>query len=164
MALDDYDKGLSILQQILNEVRKRYGYSDHRVSIILNNIGICHYEFGGLLASLKSFEESVEVLQEAIQKSSKGDANSAYLSIHLGRSVHNLAFIRFKRKEYDEAILALQISLASYRNILGDKHKTVKRAIEDLAFVMATANCLDSNDTLDRMTEMYIEMLGSKTR
>ncbi len=63
MALDDYDKGLSILQQILNEVRKRYGYSDHRVSIILNNIGICHYEFGGLLASLKSFEESVEILR-----------------------------------------------------------------------------------------------------
>ena len=54
MALEDSDKAVSVFQTLLTHLRRRFEYSHYRVAIILNNIGICHCEFGGLLAALKS--------------------------------------------------------------------------------------------------------------
>lgn len=161
IALQDVDKAIEILQAVLSHLRKRFGYSNYRISVILNNIGICHYELGGLLSALKSFEESVEILREAIARKSEQDEDNTKLRIFLGRSLQNLAFIRFKRRDYVEAIVALEESLKVHRDVFGVKHKLVKATIEDLAFIMATANCLDNKDKLNHMTAMYIEMLES---
>lgn len=171
MALQDFDKAISIFQTLLTHLRRRFGYSHYRAAIILNNIGICHCEFGGLLAALKSFEEAVEILQEAMNNALKeeegGDVDGDDkrgkcfdLKILYGRSLQNLGFIRFKRKEYAEAVVALEKCLKINRDAFGSDHKLVKATIESLAFIMATANCLDNKDKLDHMKAMYIEMLG----
>lgn len=164
IALQDFDNAIVTLQTILTHMRRRFGYSNYRISIILNNIGLCHYEFGGLLAALKSFEESVETLQDSMESKLGKDIDKSRLSIFLGRSLQNLSFIRFKRKEYAEAIVALQEGLVLYRDVFGNNHKVVKSTIESLAYIMATANCLDNKDKLDHMTAMYIEMLGSESK
>ena len=138
-------------------------------AIILNNIGICHCEFAGLLAALKSFEEAVKMLKDAmnnaLREGEEGDGDSEGrecidLKILYGWSLQNLGFIWFKRKEYAEAVVALEECLKINRDSFGNNHKLVKATIESLAFFMATANCLDNKDKLDHMTAMYIEMLG----
>ena len=165
IALQDFDKALSIFQNILTHMRRRFGYFHYRVAIILNNIGICHYEFGGSLAALKSFEESVEILRDAIKsKSNEEDEGSIDLNVLLGRSLTNLSFIRFKRNEYAEAIVALEEVLKVHRDTFGGRHKLVKTTIESLAFMMATANCLNNKDKLNHTTEMYIDMLVSDSK
>ena len=160
MALQNFDKALSIFQVLLTILRKRFGYTHYRVAIILNNIGICHYELGGILASLKSFEESVEILRDVYKNIQGEDCEEKdCLSILFGRSLNNLSFIRFKRKEYSEAVVALEEGLGVERMVYGNDHKMVKSTVENLGFVMASANCLDNKDKLNHMTRMYVEML-----
>jgi tetratricopeptide (TPR) repeat protein len=160
IALQDFDKALSTFQALLTHLRKRFGYTHFGVAIILNNIGICHYEFGGLLAALKSFEEAVEILRDAIKNCQEDSDEMNHLLILLGRSLNNLSFIRFKRKEYAEAVVALEEGLKVQRDTFGKNHKLVKSTIENLGFMMATANCFDNKDKLDHMAKMYVEMLG----
>ena len=167
MALQDFDNAILALQSILTHVRKRFGYSHYRVAIILNNIGICHYEYGGLLAALKAFEESVEILRDSINcknanEEVEGSEDKTKLSILLGRSLENLSFIQFNRKEYAESIVALEECLKVNYDVFGNDHKIVKSTIESLANVMATSNCLDNKDKLKHMAAMYIDMLGSE--
>ena len=161
IALQEFDNALTTFQKLLTHLRKRFGYTNYRVAIILNNIGICHYELGGFLTALKSFEETVEILREASINCQKDghDDEKKFLLILLGRSLNNLSFIRFKRKEYAEAVVVLEEGLKIQRDVFGNNHKQVKSNIENLAFTMATANCLDNKDKLIHTTEMYIEML-----
>jgi len=158
IALQDYDKALSTLQRLLANLRKRFGYNHYSVAIILNCIGICHYEFGGTLTALKSFEESVEILQGST-KEPENDHEKKFLLILLSRALSNLSFIQFKRKEYAEAIVALEEGLKVQKIALGEHHTFVKSTIESLAFMMAVANCLDNKDKLNQVTKMYCEML-----
>ncbi len=158
IAMQDFDKALSTFQRLLTYLRKRFGYNHYSVAIMLNNIGICHYEFGGALTALKSFEESVEILQDST-KALKNDDENKYLLILLSRALGNLSFIRFKRKEYGEAVVALEEGLKIQRLAFGEHHSVVKKTIETLAFMMAVANCLDNKEKLNHLTKMYVEML-----
>jgi len=158
IALQDFDKALSIFQNLLGSMRKRFGYTHERVAVILNNIGICHYEFGGFLTALKSFEESVEILRDA-SEDCRDNEEKKKLLIFLGRALSNLSFQRFKRREFAESVVALEEALKVQQIVYGKRHKFVKKTIENLGYVMASVNCLDNKDKLKQMTKMYIEML-----
>ena len=163
VATQNFEKALSIFQSQLTQMRKRFGYSDYRVALILNNIGVCHFELGGLLSSLKTFEESVEILREGAignKTNDYGTDETSDLRLLLSRALHNLSFVHFKRKQYAEASVVLEECLKTTREAFGNKHKIVRSTVRCLGFVMATANCLDNKDKLDHMTKMYVEMLG----
>jgi len=164
LALKDYDGAHTKLEKVLRLTRKKYGYDDERVAIVLNNIGLCHYELGGLLTSLKTFEEAVEILREVTKQPIEATV-LIQITIMLGRSLNNLAYIRFKRKEYADAIVALEEALTFQRRIFGKSHVVVKNTVESLALCMAKANCENEENKdklkLDQMTEMYVEMLVS---
>ena len=162
VALQDFEKALSIFQSQLTQMRKRFGYTHSKVALILNNIGICHFELGGLLTSLKTFEESVEILRDVITdlNGSSDEDEKSQLLLLLCRSLNNLSYVQFKRKQYAEATVVLEECLKTVREAFGNNHKIVNSTVKCLGFVMATANCLDNKDKLDHMTQMYIEMLG----
>ncbi len=161
VAMQDFEKALSIFQSQLTQMRKRFGYANYRVALILNNIGVCHFELGGLLTALKTFEESVEILRDAIAHLEKEDGNERYnLLLLFSRSLNNLSYVHFKRKQYAEASVVLEECLKTMREAFGNSDKMVTSTVKCLGFAMATANCLDNKDKLDHMTKMYVEMLG----
>lgn len=164
LALKDYDGAQIKLEKVLRLTRKKHGYNDERVAVVLNNIALCHYELGGLLTSLKTFEETVEILRDATKRPIEATI-LIQITIMLGRSLNNLAYIRCKRKEYAEAIVALEEALKFQRRIFGDSHVVAKNTVESLAVCMAKANCDNEENKdkvkLDHMTEMYMEMLVS---
>ena len=161
VAMQDFEKALSIFQSQLTQLRKRFGYSNFRVALILNNIGICHYELGGMLTALKTFEEAVEIIRDAITQVEKQDTDERYdLLVVLSRSLNNLSFVLFKRKQYAEASMVFEECLKIVSEAFGNNHNMVRSTVKCLSFVMATANCLDNKDKLERMTNMYEEMLS----
>lgn len=161
VAIQDFEKALSIFQNQLTHMRKRFGYTHSKVALILNNIGICHFELGGLLTSLKTFEESVEILRDVITNlNGSNEDEKSELLLLLCRSLNNLSYVQFKRKQYAEATVVLEECLKTVREAFGNNHKIVKSTVKSVGFVMATANCLDNKDKLDHMTQMYVEMLG----
>jgi len=160
IAIKDFDGAQAKLQKVLHLTRKKYGYNHEKIAVILNNIGLCHYELGGLLTASKAFEEAVEILRDSTKKPIEA-TDLIQISIMSGRCLNNLAFIRCKRKEYAEAIVALEEALQMQRRIFGNEHKVVNDTVESLALCMAIANCKNNKDKLEHVTNMYIEMLGS---
>jgi len=158
IAMADFDGSLSKLQKVLHLTRKKYGYNNERVAVILNNIGICHYEYGGLLAASKTFEEAVEILNGTTAlktESQQGNASSAIRSsILIGRCLNNLAFIHFKRTEYSEAIVSLESALKVQRRVFGNEHVVVRQTVECLATCMAIANCGDKKERRNDVTKI----------
>jgi len=159
LAQEDFDGSLVILCQVLRARRKTLGYDHPQVASILNNIGCVHYECGGLLASLKAFEEALEIQRNALMKSPKD-----CIEVGISSTLCNIGFVYFKRKEYAEAIVALEEGLQIQRKVLGHLHSTVHTTVENLALAMAAANIrpedsANTKSTLAKMTEMYMDML-----
>jgi len=168
IALSEFDSALAKLQKVLHLTRKKYGYSDTRAAVILNNIGMCHYELGGVLAASKAMEEAIEMLRET------STINQLHYNIHAmdatqliqvsiltGRCLNNLAFLHFKRKDYGDAIVALEEALKIQRRIFGNDHPVVRDTVESLATSMAIVNCRKNKDKLDHLRRMYISMFDS---
>jgi len=161
IALKNFDVAQAHLEKVLRLTRKKYGYNDEKVAVVLNNIGLCHFEMGGLLTASKTFEECVEILREA-SNNEKLEANiKVQISIMQARSLNNLAFIRFQRREYADAIVALEEALKLQRRIFGDDSQVVKETLRNLGTCMATANCDNNKDKLEHIAEMYADMLAS---
>ena len=114
------------------------GYSNHQVAKILNNIGCVHYEYGGLLAALKAFEEALEIQEELILSASSNESR-----LNLAGTMCNIGFILVKRKEYGEAIVVMNKALKIIKEVLGNKadnDERVQTALGNLAYAMAFAN------------------------
>ena len=159
IAMRDFDGAYTKLDKILRLVRKRHGYGHENVAIILNNIGICHYELGGIRTASKAFEEVVEILRD--MTNTKIEATLLIrISIMLGRSLNNLAYIRYKRNEFDGAIVAQEEALRLQCRILGNDHREVKVATKNLAICMAVANCKNNKEKMGNMTNLYMGMLS----
>lgn len=163
MALKNFDAAQSHLEKVLRLTRKKYGYYDEKVAVILNNIGLCHFEMGGHLTALKTFEECVEILREVARDDQKHlEANvKVQIWIMLSRSLNNLGFIRVHRREYADAIVAMEEALNLQRRIFGEDSQVVKETLKSLGSCMATANCDNNKDKMEHMAEMYADMLAA---
>ena len=161
LALKDYDGSLAIFQKVLRQKRKKYGYTynDPTFAMIVNNIGVCHFEFGGTLAAVKAFEESVEIQRTALQRE-RSLVDKQDIIISQCKSLNNLAFARYERGENSEAIIALEERVTLLRDLYDDDHSEVRSSVKSLAHVMATANCQDNKDKIQQMTDMYIDMFS----
>ena len=160
-AMKDFDGAQRRLEKVLRLTRKKYGYSHEKVAIVLNNIGLCHYEQGGLLTASKLFEETVEILREGLNSQPIHTTTSFVKSVMLGRSLNNLAFIRQKRKHYSDAIVALEEVLKIYRRIFDKDNKILKDSVQSLGACMAIANCQDNKGKLAHITTLYTKMLDA---
>jgi tetratricopeptide (TPR) repeat protein len=160
LALNEIEQALICFQQVVRIYRKTLGYSHPKVAIILNNIGVCHYhEVGGLIASLKSFEEALETQRESmLQCKNSKKKNELYAA--MACTLENIAFIHYKKKEYTESIMALEEALSLRQKVFGGDDRLCETN-ENLAYVMAVANSKGNICDLEHMTNMYIEMLGN---
>jgi len=158
-ALHQFDASLSNFCSALSLLRRILGYSNHQVAKILNNIGCVHYEYGGLLAALKAFEEALEIQEELILSASSNESR-----LNLAGTMCNIGFILVKRKEYGEAIVVMNKALKIIKEVLGNKadnDERVQTALGNLAYAMAFANsqCEEEDEGISEMIEMYTEML-----
>lgn len=159
IALQEFDNALSKLQSVLHTTRRRFGYHHERVSILLNNIACCHYWLGGHLTAVKTIEEAIEILRETKHKDVEAD-EVVKVSILIGRCLNNLAFLRSRRHENSEAIVALEEVLVLSKKVYGTEDSIVQDVLNQLSYVMASANNQDSKKTLESITRMYSEMLS----
>ena len=160
LSLNDYDGALAIFQKLLRQKRKKYGYNDESLAMIINNIGVCHFEFGGTLAAVKAFEESVEMHRQSLQKKHINIEDQRNLTLAQCRSLNNLAFARFERGESSDAIIALEERVRLLKQLYDENHLEVRSGIKSLAHVMATVNCQDDKDKVQQIRDMYIDMLS----
>lgn len=159
IAIKDFDGAHTKLEKVLRLTRKKYGYSHEKVAIVLNNIGLCHYELGGVRTASKTFEEAVEILRDVTNTPIEA-THLIQVSVMLGRSLNSLAFIRCKREEYAGAIVAQEEALKLQRRMFGNGHAVVKDTINSLAMCMSIANCQNNKEKLEHMTNLYTGMLS----
>lgn len=124
MANDDFDTAYTTFLQVLNTRRKVLGYSHVEVANILTLVAHVQYEFGSLLAALKSMEEALEI----------DEANADILA--------NAGFLYYKAKNTNEAITMFQRALTVFRKKLGESHPKTLVVTENLRRANAPWNSL----------------------
>lgn len=108
MANGDLDTAYVTFTQVLHTHKKVFGGNHVQVAKILNLIGYLQYEFGSLLAALKSMEEALEILRD------NGDETTA------ADTLANMGFLYFKLGDVKEAIAVYQEAYCVQKRILGD--------------------------------------------
>jgi tetratricopeptide (TPR) repeat protein len=121
MANGDLDTAYVTLTQVLHTRRKVIGCNQPEVAKILNLIGYLLYEFGSLLAALKSMEEALEILRPE-----EKDAAD---------TLANMGFLYFKLEDYKEATACYQEALCIQNRVFGDLHPKTVVTRENLEYV-----------------------------
>jgi tetratricopeptide (TPR) repeat protein len=103
------------------------GYEHPIVAILLNNIGVLHYEAGDALSSTRALEESLE-LQRNLLRTGMADGSGGtccasathvdYALYQMATTVGNLAMACELREQYDRSTSLLQESLTFYDSIV----------------------------------------------
>lgn len=97
-----------------------------QIAKIINLIGYVQYEFGSLLAALKSMEEALE-----IQRHSPGCDED------MADTLASMGFLYAKSKDYPEAATVLREAVALQRRVLSDSHPRTLVTRQNLKLVHA---------------------------
>jgi tetratricopeptide (TPR) repeat protein len=122
MANGDLDTAYVTFMQVLHAQKKVFGWNHVQVAKILNLIGYLQYEFGSLLAALKSMEEALEILRDQ-------DETTA------ADTLANMGFLYFKLGDYNEAIAVYQEAYYMQKRLLGDFDPKTIVTCENLEYV-----------------------------
>lgn len=160
IAMENVHGAHKELEKVLRLTRKKFGYSHKKVAAVLNNIGLCHFQLGGLRAASKAFEEAVEILRDVTNMRPQS-SHIIENTLMLGICLNNLAYIQCKRDEYAAAVVVLEEKLVLERQRFGNDHDIVKETVRSLANCMSIANCRDNKDKLEKMSKLYVDMLSS---
>ena len=71
----------------------------------------------------------------------------------------NLGFVRSRRSDSSEAIVALEEVLVLTRRVYGKSHPLVNDCLDQLSYVMAIANSQNNKISVDSVSKQYSEML-----
>ena len=126
MANGELDKAYVTFTQVLHTRRKLIGYHQPEVAKILNLIGYVQYEFGSLLAALKSMEEALEIQRESVGC----DEDAA-------DTLANMGFLYAKSEDYPEAVTVLREALELQRRVLSESHPRTIVTRENLNYVLS---------------------------
>jgi tetratricopeptide (TPR) repeat protein len=122
MANGDLDTAYVTFTQVLHTRKKVIGCNHIQVAKILNLIGYLQYEFGSLLAALKSMEEALEILRDQ-EETTAAD------------TLANMGFLYFKLQDYKEAIAVYQEAYYTQKRVLGDLNPKTIVTRENLEYV-----------------------------
>jgi tetratricopeptide (TPR) repeat protein len=108
-------KALTMWRQAMQMACMAMGYDHPHVAVLLNNIGVLHYESGDWVGSLRALEESVE-LQKTMLRTATVNVDHA---LHqLATTMGNLAMTYERRGDsLDQSISLLQETLALYESM-----------------------------------------------
>ncbi len=90
------------------------GYDHPYVAVLLNNIGVLHFESGDLVGCLKALNESVELQRMLLRVSHLNVDHSLH---QLATTMGNLAMAYERRGQCDESVSLLQESLSLYESM-----------------------------------------------
>ena len=149
LELEEYDEAVKCFQQALVIRRRTLSSNDPEIARLLNNIGCSSYEAGKLELAKESFEAALIVqkasMHGAIPKSSSDqelgrndqqsqDVNDILLSIT--STLRNIGSVALQRKQYNEAVVALEEALLLQQSLLGDDHPIVKNTKDSIEIVI----------------------------
>ena len=92
------------------------GYDHPIVAVLLNNIGVLHYDSGDSLASIRALEESLG-LQRSMLKSGLAAVHVDHALYQMATTMGNLALALELNERYDRAIALLQEAHALFESI-----------------------------------------------
>jgi tetratricopeptide (TPR) repeat protein len=111
-------RALKLWREALQMCCMAMGYDHPHVAVLLNNIGVLHFETGDLVGSLKVLNESVE-LQRMMLRSTH--LNLEFALHHLATTMGNLAMAYERKGQCDKSISLLQESLSLYESMNNPK-------------------------------------------
>lgn len=136
IARQDLDCANVIFLQLLHTQRRDLGYNHLQISLFLNNIGCMHYEFGGLFAALKSFEEALE-----IQRTHSDNTQDESTLLALTYTLCNIGFVYVRRKDFASAIYTFEEALDIQRKILDPDHPSLESIMHNLDYIKECTEC-----------------------
>ena len=92
------------------------GYDHPIVAVLLNNIGVLHYDSGDSMAAVRALEESL-ALQRSMLRSGLGAVHVDHALYQLATTMGNLALALEMSERYDRAISLLQESQSLYESV-----------------------------------------------
>lgn len=92
------------------------GYDHPIVAILLNNIGVLHYDSGDSMAAIRALEESL-TLQRSMLRNGLEAVHVDHALYQLATTMGNLALALELNERYDRAIALLQESQALYESV-----------------------------------------------
>jgi tetratricopeptide (TPR) repeat protein len=105
------------------------GYDHPIVAVLLNNIGVLHFDSGDSLAAIRALEESLD-LQRSMLKSGLAAVHVDHALYQMATTMGNLALALELNERFDRAIALLQESEALYESIEGDDETDMSDALE----------------------------------
>ncbi len=146
-AREDFNKGIDVFRQALHIVCNRSGTiscgggdgsalvalsttkennlkTDCKVASILNNIACFHYSMGKLIASVATFEESLDVMRRIIGTVACNEVQSMLLSMSI--TLCNAGIVSAKHDQLDVASSLVEEGLMVQQSILPDDHRLVR--------------------------------------
>jgi tetratricopeptide (TPR) repeat protein len=105
------------------------GYDHPIVAVLLNNIGVLHYDSGDSLAAIRALEESLD-LQRSMLKSGLAAVHVDHALYQMATTMGNLAMALELNERFDRAIALLQESEALYESVEGDEETDMSEALE----------------------------------
>jgi tetratricopeptide (TPR) repeat protein len=112
-------RALNIWREALQLACMAMGYDHPHVAVLLNNIGVLHFESEDLVGCLKALQESVE-LQRTLLRSTH-HLNVDHSLHQLATTMGNLAMAYERRGQCDESVSLLQESLSLYESMNNPK-------------------------------------------
>jgi tetratricopeptide (TPR) repeat protein len=107
-------RALNIWREALQSACMAMGYDHPHVAVLLNNIGVLHFESGDLVGCLKALNESVELQRMLLRLSHLNVDHSLH---QLATTMGNLAMAYERRGQCDESVSLLQESLSLYESM-----------------------------------------------
>jgi tetratricopeptide (TPR) repeat protein len=154
-------RALKLWREALQMACMAMGYDHPHVAVLLNNIGVLHFESGALVGCLSALEESVE-LQRMLLRSTL--LNVEHALQQLATTMGNLAMAYERRGQYDESVSLLQESLSLYESMnnpmIQDTMQIVSLNIERLE----NNNDDDNNIELDLKGPPEVERVQSRAK
>jgi tetratricopeptide (TPR) repeat protein len=152
-------RALKMWREALQMACMAMGYDHPHVAVLLNNIGVLHFESGDLIGCLTALEESVE-LQRMLLRSTLLNVEH---SLHqLATTMGNLAMAYERRGQCDQSVSLLQESLSLYESMnnpkIQDTMQIVSLNIERLV------NNSSSSDNSDMDPKSPPELEGVESR
>ena len=144
-AREDFNRSLDTLRQALQMTCNTIGHDqpDHKVASILNNIGCVHFSMGKLIASITTFEESLDIQRRLMGSISSDEAKKMLLNMSM--TLCNAGIVLAKHDRSDIASSLVEEALLVQQSILPDDHRLVQTTSITLSSILGTKVNLESS-------------------
>ena len=143
-AREEFSRGLDALRQALHIVcnSKEYNYPNYKVTFILNNIACLHFACGKSIASIATFEESLDMQRSMMGSTVSNEVSNMLLNMSI--TLCNAGIVSATQGQDDIASSLVEEGLIVQQSVLHDKHRLVKSTISTLKTMVKHYD--DAND------------------